>query len=284
MSIIGDGIMLGAGGVSASIFVTGLNQTDTVTASKDGKTVVGKQKSVPNPSFHSLPDGYTELEYIESTGVQFFNTGIKANSNVDVEIDYFDFVSIGSENVLFGANNGSWAAQLGLNNSTLNGTVYAYYNYDGRTNTEIKSACKYRLAAGVLYADDVKIYEGSYSAFSYGYNIFLLAQNWAGTTKNYSKLKLKSFKMWESKVLIRDFIPAKRNSDDVVGLYDLVNDVFYTNAGSGTFAAGAEVPQTIDGFEIAPIKSYGTWTVSNADSTKTADVLIDAAVGFEVTL
>jgi hypothetical protein len=38
--------------------------------------------------------------------------------------------------------------------------------------------------------------------------------------------------------LVRNFIPAKRRSDNIVGLYDAVNKQFYTNAGSGSFTAG----------------------------------------------
>lgn len=38
--------------------------------------------------------------------------------------------------------------------------------------------------------------------------------------------------------VVRDCVPAMRKSDSVVGLYDLANDVFYTNSGSGTLAYG----------------------------------------------
>jgi hypothetical protein len=34
---------------------------------------------------------------------------------------------------------------------------------------------------------------------------------------------------------VRDFIPVYRKSDSVVGMYDSVNDVFYTNKWSGSF-------------------------------------------------
>lgn len=36
-------------------------------------------------------------------------------------------------------------------------------------------------------------------------------------------------------ILVREFIPALRVSDSKPGLYDTVNSVFYTNAGSGEF-------------------------------------------------
>ena len=68
--IIGDGIMLGVGGETASIFVTGLSETNTVTA------VHKKTVQVPNPEY-VVPDGYTQLEYIESTGKQYIDTGVK---------------------------------------------------------------------------------------------------------------------------------------------------------------------------------------------------------------
>jgi hypothetical protein len=111
----------------------------------------------PNPAY-VVPDGYTQLEHIESTGTQFVNTGIKASSNVDVEIDYFGYTANGSENVLFGGSNGSWPAQLGVNNSVTQGQTLAYYNYDGFTGYAIQTACKYKLASGVLYANNVQVY------------------------------------------------------------------------------------------------------------------------------
>lgn len=45
-------------------------------------------------------------------------------------------------------------------------------------------------------------------------------------------------KFWASDVLIGDYVPAKRDADDVLGMYDIVNDVFYTNAGTGDFIGG----------------------------------------------
>ena len=62
--IIGDGIVLGAGGESASIFATGLSETDSVIATHKIPT------KVKNPAYVTLPDDYTQLEDIESTGTQ----------------------------------------------------------------------------------------------------------------------------------------------------------------------------------------------------------------------
>lgn len=40
---------------------------------------------------------------------------------------------------------------------------------------------------------------------------------------------------------IRNFVPCYRKSDSVVGLYDTVEDIFYTNQGSGSFTKGADI-------------------------------------------
>jgi hypothetical protein len=36
----------------------------------------------------------------------------------------------------------------------------------------------------------------------------------------------------------RNFIPARRNSDGVLGMYDTVTNTFFTNSGTGEFIAG----------------------------------------------
>ena len=38
--------------------------------------------------------------------------------------------------------------------------------------------------------------------------------------------------------MVRDLIPCYRKVDNVAGMYDLVNDVFYTNEGTGEFIIG----------------------------------------------
>ena len=37
---------------------------------------------------YQLPDGYTRLEYIQSSGTQYIDTGIKGNQNIKVDIDF----------------------------------------------------------------------------------------------------------------------------------------------------------------------------------------------------
>jgi len=51
------------------------------------------------------------------------------------------------------------------------------------------------------------------------------------------------YKIWDNGVLLRDFVPCERVSDHVLGMYDKVNDVFYTNLGTGEFISGGYITE-----------------------------------------
>lgn len=57
--------------------------------------------------------------------------------------------------------------------------------------------------------------------------------------------RLYYFKIYENGTLIRDFIPCYRKNDNVIGLYDAVNDVFYLNQGTNNFIKGSNMDSTV---------------------------------------
>lgn len=270
MSIIGNPIMAGASGPAASIFVTGLSETDTVTATNGSKTLNGKWTQKLNPAIHGLPDGYTELEYIESTGTQYVKTGISGiTANFSAEID-FQFMSYANDKYIFGyfgmLDGQEWRAGY-YRDSLYTGGGFTYSESDPLKRMKATSD-----KAGTYQTETTCSLFGqyAYNAKNPGYGL--------------CNAKLFSCIIRNNGVPIRDFIPAKRNSDSVIGLYDLVNDVFYTNAGTGTFTAGPVIPQTFDGFLIEKIKDFGTWTVTATDGEQTAtqDVLVDVITEYEI--
>lgn len=50
--------------------------------------------------------------------------------------------------------------------------------------------------------------------------------------------KIYSVQIYNNSTIARDYIPVKRRSDKVLGLYDKANDKFYVNDGSGSFTSG----------------------------------------------
>ena len=57
---------------------------------------------------------------------------------------------------------------------------------------------------------------------------------------NYTPAKAKYYgsRWWDGDTLVRDFIPCKRGSDAVIGMYDTITQQFYENKGTGEFLGG----------------------------------------------
>jgi hypothetical protein len=60
----------------------------------------------------------------------------------------------------------------------------------------------------------------------------------SSTISYFCESRLYSAQISINNVIQRNFLPARRISDGVIGLYDIINNQFYTNAGSGNFIAG----------------------------------------------
>ena len=64
--------------------------------------------------------------------------------------------------------------------------------------------------------------------------------------------------IYKGSTLARDFVPCYRIADNVVGMYDLVTNQFFTNSGSGAFTCGADIDDSRDyaPFEKAELPEY----------------------------
>ena len=198
---------------------------------------------VPGPK---LPSGYTELEYIQSSGTQYINTGFNPNQDTKIVISVAFLGSVG-ENVLGSRNSSSDGTnRFGIITFSSSSKIGSFF---GSTATQAisldSSVHNYTLSKAGLSVDGTS-YGGAYGAnFSCTYPITLFAWNNGsnGIVKNSSKII--SCKIFSGEVLARDFIPCK-NPSGVIGLYDTVNSQFYSNAGTGIFIAGPEIPSTED--------------------------------------
>lgn len=184
-----------------------------------------------------LPSGYTEVEYVQNTGTSVINSNFQPNSNTRI-VGEMEMVTSNDYPKIFGA--GIW------NNSA---SLFAEYdNYLAihwiNTNSSTKYSSyrmsrfayakrKYDINKGSFYVDDTLVGTHTYSStlsVSSPVGIFnYLNGTSPGNANEYFLGKLYSFKIYNNDVLARDFVPAIRNSDSTVGLYDVVNDVFYTS-------------------------------------------------------
>jgi hypothetical protein len=80
-------------------------------------------------------------------------------------------------------------------------------------------------------------YTHAYANFSAPGNMYVFATNYNGSVYANATAKLYVMKIYDNGTLIRHFVPCKK-SNGAVGLYDVANQTFYSNAGSGSFIAG----------------------------------------------
>lgn len=210
-----------------------------------------------------LPDGYTQVEYIESTGTQYIDTGFKPNQDTRVVMD-FDNITGGSE-FFFGAR------------TDVHNLTFAFCSLDATNiRSDFGSEIKTMTVASsenrtVIDKNGNSCKFGDYTitnaatTFQCDYPLYLLCANSAGSASALASGKLYSCQIYDNNTLVRDFIPCIKGegTDSVAGLYDLVNGVFYTNAGTGVFSIGNTVQPEIV-CEMQEVKTtYTDWQEQN---------------------
>lgn len=191
-----------------------------------------------------LSDEYQQVEYIESTGTQYIDTGFIPNSNTSIEMKASNTSTTNA--CLYCARGTSGYQDSTYTAFLINGTSLRvdYYNtaYDNLITAVRDTQYIYKQYKNLVYIDGKLVKTLPEANFSSKYNMYLLASHRGeAELTNIGKVKLNYCKIWDGDTLVRDFIPCYRKSDNVVGMYDLVNDVFYTNAGTGEFEKGSNV-------------------------------------------
>lgn len=130
--------------------------------------------------YYNLPEEYKQLDFLESTGTQYIDTGVKGQVANKVESKYI----------------------LSGDKSTFNNITN--YNKDNRN-----------LVIFAEYAD---------------------ADDPESDAKTMASTKIYGFKIYMDNIVIREFVPCYRVADDVKGMYDMVTEQFFENAGTGEFA------------------------------------------------
>ena len=191
------------------------------------------------PVVVDLPEGYTQLEYIQSSGTQYIDTGFKPTNNTRVTCESI-FPLNGETNVLFGL----WDL------STSSG--YAVYRVGDYYRNDFGPDYSQKITG--ISADDFTVFdknkntltignqtvESADVTFSFDLNLYLFGRNLSGNAESFSAASMRYLKIYAGSELVRDYVPCVDPSGEI-GLYDLVNGTSCANAGTGTFAAGPEM-------------------------------------------
>lgn len=110
------------------------------------------------------------------------------------------------------------------------------------TSIPSNTLSKLKLEKNNAYIDDKFIGTFTEGQFQTGYTAVLFARiSNSGTIEENNKSVIYYTKIWDNNILVRHFIPCYRKSDGVIGMYDLVENKFYTNSGTGTFIKGNDI-------------------------------------------
>lgn len=228
---------------------------------KNSDGVVGmydiiERKFYTLPALADLPAEYTRVEYIQSNGAQYIDTGIKPNQNtrIDAEVETTD---TGIPYFFWGARTSSETVNFCL--LRVGSGVRADYGESklkvmdtpsaGKVAiSQIKNVCTYGSTTATNTA----------STFASQYPLYLFAANTGGTAGYFGRHKLYSCKIYDDGALVRNFIPV-RNSSGALGLYDTVNGAFYTNEGTGAFTAGNDIKGFTAGPEVPSALKDREW-------------------------
>jgi len=192
--------------------------------------------------FIALPEEYQQVEYIESTGTQYIEIDYIASSNTNSK-GVFQIIDSNLTGSLFGSR-----VDASKNGYVLNfggGNPYKFYNTfynNSLTDKQIDTAKHSFEKDGLtLYIDDKFVStHDEVSDFVTPTKLMIFGCNSNGT-RTYAKVSLYSLQFYDNDILRVDLVPCYRKSDGERGLYDLVNDVFYTNSGTGTFEKGKDI-------------------------------------------
>lgn len=210
-----------------------------------GKVIMsGIVPQLEAPYISPLPSGYTELAYIESTGTQRIDTGVgfqESNTTYEIETTALVTDTSGSSysgwngGGIFGNQSGAWTdGSTNANMPSANKTKIRLYigtRAEG-TTLELEQAGVQETLSRANTAIGTYATGKSYPIFAYSSNV--------GAVGGYIKMRVYGrFSIRVNGQLTRDFIPCINESGEV-GLYDLVEQRFYGNAGTGEFT-GSEV-------------------------------------------
>ena len=201
---------------------------------------------IPHTDGKRLPDGYTEVEYIESNGTQYVNTRFKPNQNTRVVLDFHNSGDYSGMTTslcpFFGARNGSASAAFAMWIGTKSFPHYGNvaYNKNGNFTTDINRRLVYDFDKNVVSIGEDFITCAT-ATFTTNYDLHLLAMhNYGSIDSRHPTGKLYSCEIYDDDTLARYFVPVIDPSGEV-GLYDLVDGLFYGNSGTGKFTEGPVV-------------------------------------------
>lgn len=185
-----------------------------------------------------LPVEYQEVEYIESTGTQYINTNYTPVQGDNIKIEKVKQAD-NNNGVLFSAGNGTYQLILYCMYAQRNLTYWKYFAAGDAASfySPLSDFTEINIIDGKIYYDNVIKATSKYSGqVDTALQLFRRASE-----ISYISATMGRFTITNGNTIKLDLIPCYKKSNNEIGFYDIINDVFYANQGTGTFIKGPDI-------------------------------------------
>lgn len=176
-----------------------------------------------------------EIEYLQSTGTQYINTGKTFKSNIRVVFSVIYTQTVTQYNQTWGLNRSGYEVLWGGGYFWFGGKKTTYSNPVKDTEYEYD----YDFTAGKMVAkiNNTIVQSTSGTQPNASEAMYIFALNYK-SSRNYYKAKHGEFKLYENGVISLDLIPVRVGN--VGYMYDKVSKQLFGNAGTGSFILGPD--------------------------------------------
>lgn len=192
-----------------------------------------------------------EVEWLESTGKQYIDTGVIVNNQISMEC----VMAMTSVTTRFSAQGMTLAGSCGWFNTGCHdgATIGAYFSANSREGAQIsydRDFHTYFISASLQRIDNTTAHINSGQHIGYNtdrqiyqepLSIYMFARNIGWITTDdliYSHLKIKNCRIRFNNMLIADYIPVRVGN--VGYMYDKVSGQLFGNQGTGQFIIGPD--------------------------------------------
>lgn len=242
---------------SIKVETTDKSVSATLVVSQEGL----REKFIPYDGDFILADGgtfnvlkdvnpYTEIEYIETTGTQYIDTGMIGDLDTSYEIEASTSSTTDGFMVLFGSRLSASSRVISTLVNPKTNIVNDFGDYTStRQSYPMTSNVRYRMFNSKSERSVYDYESGNIDTVTTKYtsnfetptNLYIGYKSSVFTESMINfQGRIYSCKIWQNDILVRDFIPVLDN-EGVACLYEKVSGEFYYNQGTGDFIAGSKI-------------------------------------------
>ena len=177
---------------------------------------------------------YNILSYIESTTTDkpYIDTGVSLGTNTSIKFESDIVISYSSASgttccIGLSASGGHWWGMHGGRYAVTSSAKISQLTPGQR----VTAICTYTAISNTL----------SISGYSCSTSPTITkTQTYKTLIPAYTKVNVRYYglKVYQNNILTHDFVPAKRNADGAIGLFETISQQFYSKLGTGDFLYG----------------------------------------------